>query len=682
MIKQLIRDIRVEIGQLLFKGGPGSYFDSFFDMWEAAHGKWQDTDFKSQVKKNKSWVYACTSAISESVAKVPINLYVERNGKREPVEDHIFWDMWREVNPFMNNFLLRELTEIYLLLTGNAYWYVVKNVMDVPIQIWPVPAQFMKIVPDKIDFIKGYLYQPPGQDETKFEVKDIIHFKYPNPSDAYYGLGTLAAAIYEADMNESMNEYQTSIFRNQGIPEGTLESDQPLNNPIRERMKLEWNQRHQGPEKAGKIAILEKGLKYKQIQMSARELAYIQSKNVNRDTILGIFRVPPSILGMVENVNRNNAEAMEYTFALHNISPKVTRNQEKLNEQLMPMYPQDRGGRLVIEYDDPVPENREQAMKEQESRLKSGYSTINQEREADGLSPVKWGDVPIMPINVAPLGSVPVKGTSNPPKKTGDPKPVKTKTVFSRERAAILYIQRFAKEVNRFVVTLKELFKDQEKEVLANVEKFYKGKALTKDAADAFLFVRAEAEKKFVKAGRPHEEGAYEAGAKHGIRLADLGIDFNLNNPVAQTYLEEKTFRFSFQVNDTTINELRKELNEGMAAGENIKDISDRVKKVFDFADNTRATRIARTEIAEVENKATEDMWLQSEVVEEKEWLHGGGGLEPRPEHANASPSGMNGQRVKIGERFSNRMMRPGDPAGGVGEIANCTCSLLPHVKE
>ena len=679
MIKELVRDIRHEVGRIFLKDAIPGYFGSFFNIWESSQGKWRPTDFARQVKSNLSWVYACVSAISEAAAMIPINLYVQRGGRQEPVEDHIFWDLWREVNPFMNNFMLREITEVYQLLTGNAYWYMVKDGFKAPSQIWPVPSQYMKIVPEKKNFIKGYIFQQPGSEAIKFEVEEIIHFKYPNPNDMYYGVGPLMAAAYEVDVNQSMNEYQTAIFRNQGIPDAVLQSDLPLGETIRNRMRLEWNQMHKGPDKAGKIAILEKGLKYQQIQLSARELAYIQSKNVNRDTIMAIFRVPPSVLGMVENVNRANAEAGIYTFMLQNVKPKLIRNQEKLNEQLMPMYPQDGNAHLRVEYDDPVPENRELLLKERESRLKTGYASINMEREEDGEKPVKWGTVPIMPMQMIPIGSAaPTPAKPIPKPKDGDNGDgKKTKAIFSRERASILYRQRFDTQTTLMMATMRSLFRDQEKEVLKNVREYYQGRALSKDAADAFLFFRTEAEKEFAERGRPHMEGAYEAGAKHGIRLADLDLVFSLDNPVAQTFLEEKTHRFSFETNDTTIKQLKAELNEGMAEGENMKAISERVKKVFGQAETYRAVRIARTEIAEVENQATEHMWAESGVVEEKEWLHGGGGLDPRPEHVR-----MNGERVKIGERFSNGMLRPGDPAGGSGNVCNCTCSLLPHVKE
>jgi hypothetical protein len=36
----------------------------------------------------------------------------------------------------------------------------------------------------------------------------------------------------------------------------------------------------------------------------------------------------------------------------------------------------------------------------------------------------------------------------------------------------------------------------------------------------------------------------------------------------------------------------------------------------------------------------------------------------------------MNGETVGIGDRFSNGMNAPGDPAGGADEVAGCNCSL------
>lgn len=677
----LITNIKNGITNLIFKRNNSSAFSgSFISLWDKISGSMQPTDFAKQVQSNEGWVYACVSAISESVAMARISLHIQKGDKAEEVKDHIFIDLWRKVNPFMNNFQLRVLTEAYQLLCGNAYWYVIRNGLGVPVEIWPVPAHYMTVVPDRQKFISGYIYQSPGGEKIAFDTEEIIHFKYPNVNNMFYGMGPLLAAVYEVDIAKYMNLYQANLFKNQAVPQAILSTEAILNEVTSKRMREEWQQLYGGVNKTGKVAILQKGLKFQNIQLSNIELAYIQSKNINRDTILGIFRVPKSILGIVEDVNRANAEASEYVFALRNIKPKLIQSEEKLNESLMPMYKQNGRNYLFVKYADPVPQNRELIIKERESRLSTGYSSINEEREKNGDKPVPWGDVPIMSAVMAPLGSAPDAVPPIPPAEPAKALPEGTKSkAFTAEEKKAIWLQ-FSKRLDAQTLAFKRglgrAFSDQRKEVLKNLNEYF-GKGITKDLGDAFLFVRAEAEKLFAELFMSNFETAYESGANNGIDLAGLQAAFDVGNPAAQKFLKEKIFRFSFQVNDTTINQLRAEFAAGIQNGEGIPELSARVNKIFDFATIYRAERIARTEIAEVENHALMDVWTTAtEVVEMKEWLHGGGGNDPRPEHED-----MNGEQVAVGERFSNGMMYPGDPDGGPEETINCTCTMLPVVK-
>jgi hypothetical protein len=77
------------------------------------------------------------------------------------------------------------------------------------------------------------------------------------------------------------------------------------------------------------------------------------------------------------------------------VTPRLMRRDEKLNEQLVPLY--DPTGRLFLASEDPVPVNRELTVKEQDLNLKYGVVTINEVRGAQGLEPVPWGDAPWLP---------------------------------------------------------------------------------------------------------------------------------------------------------------------------------------------------------------------------------------------------------------------------------------------
>jgi HK97 family phage portal protein len=626
-------------------------------------------------------------AIAESVAMAELSLHLQRGDKAEKINNHVFLDVWTNVNPFMNNFELRELTEIYQLLTGNAYWFLNMNKLGVPAEIWIVPSQYMTVVPDTTKFIKGYIYQAPGEDPVAFDASEIVHFKYPNPNNVFYGLSPLMAAAYAVDTDLYMSQYQASTFKNGGLPAAILTSDQVINKGEADRMRENWRQLYGGAEKAGKVAILSRGLKFQSIALSQKEMDYISSKNTNRDTILGIFRVPKSVLGLVEDVNRANAEASEYVFNLRNIQPKLIRFQQKINEKIMPLYKQSGNNFLYVEFENIVPKNREIEIKDRDSRLASGYSTINEERENDGQKPVDWGSVPIMPLAVAPLGSAPEAEEEAPPAVPEDQTPPPPgeelppeKTVsksYYRARAWAIFKGTLDRLISKFGNTMIRLFERQRKEVLRNLNK--SGKAFTKaDDVDDIIFDVDFWEKEFFSVAGERIDENYVAGIRHGNKLAGTDVDFGLDNPAARKWLKDKKFKFSFETNKTTTDALRTSLNEGLKAGETIKELASRVNTIFDFASDFRSLRIARTESSDAENKGILDVWNEGGVVESKEWLHGGGGDTPRPEHV-----AMNGEVVAMDETFSNGLLYPGDQINGdASDVCNCTCSMIPLRKK
>lgn len=686
-IKDFVKGVRAEIAGIIspeLKTSVQSFTAGFVNLWDMISSTMQPTDYLAQVEANEGWVYACATAIAESCAMAKLTLHAKHNDKVEEITDHVFLDVWQNVNPFMNNFDLQELTELYQLLCGNAYWYLVLNKIGVPQEIWPVPSQYMTVVPDKTKFIRGYLYTPPGGGTIAFGPEEIVHFKYANPNNIFYGISPLFAAAYAVDNEEYMDRFQSAQFKNAGMPQALLTSDQVVNDAEAKRIKEQWKQNYGGVNKAGKIAVMGKGMKFQTIQMTAVEMAFVQSRNTNRDKILAIFRVPKSILGLVDDVNRANAEATEYIFNLRNIKPKLIRKQEKINEKIMPLYKQNGGTVIFVQYVDPVPADRITDTTERNSRLDKGLTTINEEREKMGLEKVEWGDTPLMPVNYAPLGSEPPTPATPPPApgpddqqedavRTADEKIKWAQKYFTRGRVWAIYKARFDNETYNMRNVLQRLFRKQKKDVLDRLANQFTRSI--KANVDNILFIMAEWEDEFAKQAGPAVSAAYEGGAIHGIRIAGLGTTFNLSNPVAQAFIKEKIMQFSFEVNETTLNQLKDEIITGLEHGATHAELAERVNKVFQFAEKYRAMRIARTEVADCENHAILDQWSGSARVEGKEWLHGGGGFEPRPEHV---AMGAARETVRISERFSNGLSYPGDPAGGPGEIINCSCTILP----
>ena len=372
-------------------------------------GKIHSGDYEAMAKANIGTVYAATGAISRSVAKAELRLYSKKGKSKssgrnfklsdfdgglslskfyrakgyeiEEIEEHPFLDLMSNVNPMMNKFELKELTQSYLDLIGNCYWYIRKNQLKLPGEVWVLQGQYVKILPDKEKLVKGYLYQPPGvATGVFFDTDEIIHFKYQNINDMYYGYSPLLAAAYSADSETYMKKYQMATFQNMAVPGLTLETEKSMSERAFKRLKSMLNSLHMGASKANKTLLLEEGVKPHKLSLTPVELSFIEGMKLTKQEILEIYGVPPTKLGFGETTNRATAEALDFTFQSETILPRLIRLQEKINEKLIKLWDEN----LFVQFDNPVPQDKEYELRRRDLDIKNGVFSINEERQNMG----------------------------------------------------------------------------------------------------------------------------------------------------------------------------------------------------------------------------------------------------------------------------------------------------------
>jgi len=411
---------------------------NLFPGWLLGEGLNTDSDFNAYLNAYQGWVYTAASKNATAVASTPIKLFVgkpnrdrikshatriitkEREAKirespslsclpqvRKAVEieeviDHPMLDLFMNVNAFMNQFSLFELTDLYQELCGNAYWYVLKDRLGTPRELWVIPPGNFRVIPDRVEFIKGYVMSM-GMDKEYFKEEDIVHFKMPSPTSVYYGQSPLSAITSSYNISQNINKYENFVFQNMGRLEGAFETDNELSQYEFERLKAEIDQTFRGIANTGKSPLLEKGVKYKPYGATPRDLSFLGGRSKVKEEILNAYG---QSLGLWDkDSTRANATVANENFMRDAIRPRLIRGEEKINEKLTPQFDE----KLFVAFEDPVPEDKEFRLKEKEANLKTGYSSINMERMEDNKDSVEWGDKPILNSNMIPLGSRPLE---------------------------------------------------------------------------------------------------------------------------------------------------------------------------------------------------------------------------------------------------------------------------------
>jgi HK97 family phage portal protein len=662
-----------------------------------------DADQGELLKAYQGWVFAAATLIARNVAKVPLRLYATINGDDQEIWEHPLLELLERVNPLKTPYELWQETIIQLELCGNAYWYLAPNRLGIPGELWPIPPDRMSVVPDAQVLIKGYLYSYQGA-TLAFDRSEIIHLKYPNPNSIYYGMGTLQAATYEYDADLYMKQYSNNLFKNDGRPTGAITTDQTLDEGTVRKIQAAWKSVYGGVDKAGKIAVLQGGTKYQQLQMAPNEMDFVNSRKYNRDEILGIFGVPASKLGLVEDVNRANADANDATFQSEVIEPRLKMLEDIFAKHLTPRY----DARLWLQFDNPVPEDREFALKQQDLHLKNYVISIDEARESEGYEASTWGKVPLVPFNLVPIdqlsgefGQQPYEAVQDEEEPAPDAEPAADETekqslpgkrkfvqAKTQEHRDLLWKQFLRVHVplqEKFRNKLRGLFKEQRKAVLANLQKApIKSSGPIRQNADpalvdSILFNANEWIDKFAQTMSPEFMNIFTAGVDKALDdMAAGNYSFDFRNPKVTSYLKNKTYKFAQEVNNATMESLRKELITGLNAFENLDQIAERINKVFDYSDTWRGLRIARTETTCAINSGMVQAYDQSGLAQGKGWL------TSRDEKVRLSHE-IDGQEVAVNDMFklkSGQSVRfPGDPDAQIADIINCRCTMYPVAK-
>ena len=344
------------------------------------------------------WVYACVSTIASAIAGAPLRIYRQTAKSVEEISDCPLARLLSNVNLHISSYDLWEATASFLELSGNCYWEIERDEAGMPAAIYPMRPDHVKIVPDKANFVQGYLYEVNGR-SVSLGAEEVIHFKYFNPASEYYGLGPIAAIRNSIIIDQYSVAYNKAFFKNGARPGGVLETDSFLGDEAFNRLRKQWEEGHKGTTRSHRIAILEEGLKYKPISMSPRDMEFLKQRKLCREEICAVFKVPPALVGIYEYANYANAEHQNRAFWQKTVIPKLRKLEHRLNNSLVPIFdtgfPKD-GTKWFVRFDtsavDALKENEDIKTQVQERLVRSGIMTINEVRRLENLPPVPWGD--------------------------------------------------------------------------------------------------------------------------------------------------------------------------------------------------------------------------------------------------------------------------------------------------
>ncbi len=229
-----------------------------------------------------------------------------------------------------DGFEFRQMLMVQLLLRENAYAVICRTRGGRPYKLVPVNSDRVAIweAPSGEIF---YRVTPLGLHEMAelqgqpflIPAEDVIHLRGLSLNGL---LGSSRMVLHKDAIGLSIAQeaQQARWMRAGSNPGGILTTESRLGPGTAKRVADDWRTLNAGMDNSGKVAVLEQGLKFEKLGLSATDIDFMNGRQFQRQELALILRIPPHMIGIIQGrstgggvVDQQAAEYLNFTLTGH-----------------------------------------------------------------------------------------------------------------------------------------------------------------------------------------------------------------------------------------------------------------------------------------------------------------------------------------------------------------------------
>lgn len=280
-------------------------------------------------------VNRCVGLLSQTYASLPLHVYQEEdNGNKSMAKGNPRYKLLhRTPNLFQTSFEWREMMAGHFALRNRAYSEIVSTGGS-------AIAQLVPLHPDRVRPFRapdGHLAfeYTPLNGPSRIILQSEMHYLHGMAlgDDGCTPLSPITACSEAIGLSLAAEEHTARLFGNGtrlgGIlkfpPGKTLKDD-----PARERLLSSWRKAQSGLKNVGKTAILEDGLEWQELGMTAMDAQLAELRQLQVGELCRIWGVPPHKVADLHRSTNNNIEHQGIEWVTDTILPGAVRWEQAL----------------------------------------------------------------------------------------------------------------------------------------------------------------------------------------------------------------------------------------------------------------------------------------------------------------------------------------------------------------
>lgn len=352
-------------------------------------------------------VYACVFYIAKTGAWIPCHLIQKAGSATTDRNDEALGKLLtRRPNGYQSPYIFRLTMFAQMLLWGNAYAEIQRDRRTgEPIGLYPIPA--WDVEPRLESGVKTY--RVGGQVLADDEV---FHMMAPG-IDGVRGLSPIRLHRLTVGMGLEALAYGEQFYKNGTRLAGSLDHPGKLSPEAADRLRASWTATYAGKANAGKVAILEEGMKFNPFTMPMEDAQYVETRKFSVSDVARIYGVPPHKIGDLERATFTNIEHQSIEAVNDCMMPHFVQFEQEADVKLLTERQRDAGYQAKHNIKALLRGDIKSQMEALKIGREMGAYSVDDVLELLDRNPVGGaaGDERIRPMNFVPIGT-PATGTA------------------------------------------------------------------------------------------------------------------------------------------------------------------------------------------------------------------------------------------------------------------------------
>jgi len=315
-------------------------------------------------------LYACVQLISDSIGSLPFHSY-RRGELVQPTPP-----LLEQPDPGATRIDTISSVVTSLLLAGNAYLLLGdRDGLGYPQIAIPLNPDAVSVNTTQTGAVE---YQVNG---VRVPFEDIMHIRGMTLPGATQGLGVVTAARRSLGIAIAGDEMAADFYTTGAVPTGVLQADSELTREEANDLKNAFVAAHGGRQRSP--AVLSAGIKYQALQLSPKDLEFVQARVNSAREITTMFKVPSHMLNVPSeggSMTYQNVQQDSINFVRFCLRGWYSRVEQAFTQEL----PRGQDARLNI--DALIRGSRNERYDAHKTAVEGGWLTIDEIRDLENVT--------------------------------------------------------------------------------------------------------------------------------------------------------------------------------------------------------------------------------------------------------------------------------------------------------